>query len=214
MDQHTRDRLEADWLGLLHAFGVSEGEARRGFVELAAAYSAADRVYHNLDHVRAVLDAVDGLADMARDAAAVRLAAWYHDAVCDSRAADNEERSAALAVERCAGWGLPGPTVDAVVRLIRATKTHQSDPGDVDAAILLDADLAILGAGEHEYDRYAASIRREYAWVPEDDYRRGRARVLEGFLRRERLFGLERMHRRLDDAARRNLRREIAALGA
>lgn len=212
MDQDARDRLAADWIGLLH--GLGEDEARRGFDELAAAYSAPGRFYHNLDHVRAVLDTVDGLADLARDVAAVRLAAWYHDAVYDSRAGDNEERSAALAAERCAGWGLPAPTVETVVRLIRATKTHQADPADVDGSILLDADLAILGAGEDEYDRYAAAIRREYAWVPEDDYRRGRVRVLEGFLRRDRLFQLERMHQRLDAPARRNLRREIAALGA
>jgi predicted metal-dependent HD superfamily phosphohydrolase len=60
----------------------------------------------------------------------------------------------------------------------------------------------------------ARAIRQEYAWVAEDDYRRGRASVLHGFLGRARLFRLERTHERLDVAARRNLRNELAVLGA
>ena len=85
-------------------------------------------------------------------------------------------------------------------------------PGVNGETILLDADLAILGADPDEYARYARAIRQEYAWVPEADYRRGRTTVLQGFLVRARIFRLDRIHERLDAAARRNLRDELAAL--
>jgi predicted metal-dependent HD superfamily phosphohydrolase len=208
-----RDALIHDWLHLLAGFGVPEAEARRGFQELALAYSEPGRFYHNLDHIRAVLDTINSLSDLTPHPETVRLAAWFHDAVHDSRSGDNEERSAALAEARCAAWGIAGPTVQTVVRLILATKTHQADPEDTDAQVLLDADLAILGSAEETYARYAAAIRREYLWVPEEEYRRGRVRVLRTFLQRERIFRLDRMHGQLDVLARRNLSREIEDLG-
>jgi len=202
------------WVDLLSPYSVPETALWHGFEELVEAYGGPGRFYHNLDHIIAVLDTIGQLADLARDLSAVRLAAWYHDAVYDSRASDNEERSAALATERCVSWGVPAETVETVRRLILATKTHQAVADDIDCHILLDADLAILGAGKDDYDRYARAIRQEYAWVPEDDYRRGRANVLRGFLDRGRIFRLDRMHDRLDTAARDNLRNELAALGA
>src|SRR5947209_4025145 len=84
--------------------------------------------------------------------------------------------------------GADAPLLDEVARLVLLTKTHATGPDDRSGQALLDADLAVLGADPADYDRYAADIRREYAWVPEDAYRDGRRRVLEGFLRRPRLF--------------------------
>jgi predicted metal-dependent HD superfamily phosphohydrolase len=76
--------------------------------------------------------------------------------------------------------------------------------------VLLDADLAILGASEIDYQAYAVSIRREYAWVPEPEYRKGRRQVLERFLTRPRIFHFL---SHLEEPARRNLVAEIARLG-
>jgi predicted metal-dependent HD superfamily phosphohydrolase len=214
MNQQERDALQSAWLRLLGGFGVPEVAARAGFDELAAAYDEPGRFYHNLDHLADVLRTVDGLADLAWDPAAVRLAAWFHDAVYDSRALDNEERSSALAKAHCESWGIPRATIDTVRRLILATKMHPFDPEDRDEAVLLDADLAIFGAGQERYNAYARAIRQEYQWVPEEDYRQGRLRILRSFLQRERIYRLDRMQQAYEAAARENLSREMAALGA
>ena len=79
---------------------------------------------------------------------------------------------------------------------------------------LLDADLAILGAASDEYDRYAAAIRREYAWVDENAYRAGRSQVLQGFLHRPCIFHTADWAARAENPARCNLQREIDALAA
>ena len=59
---------------------------------------------------------------------------------------------------------------------------------------------------------YARTIRQEYAWVSEADYRVGRRRVLERSLARPRLYLTEALFSTLEQPARDNLRREIESL--
>jgi predicted metal-dependent HD superfamily phosphohydrolase len=153
-----------------------------------------------------VLATVEKRAHHAKNPNAVRLAAWLHDVIYDTRASDNEERSAQYAQQLCAELSIPEGAL--VASLIRKTKTH--DPGeDLDAQILIDADLAILGASEPIYRHYSDQIRREYAWVPDADYRQGRRRVLESFLSRPRIFHVLRQS---EKPARQNITAEIGRL--
>jgi predicted metal-dependent HD superfamily phosphohydrolase len=205
--------LEARWTGLLTGLGCSPEAAGRAFADLAAAYSSPGRHYHTLDHVRDVLDTTIALWGAAAPSALL-LAAWLHDVIYDTHAADNEQRSADHARELLRPLDPPAALLDETARLILLTKGHRAVAGDRAGQVLLDADLAVLGADEAAYDRYAAAIRREYAWVPEEQYRAGRTRVLEDFLRRPRIYHTEGMSARAEAAARRNLAREVAALRA
>jgi predicted metal-dependent HD superfamily phosphohydrolase len=153
-----------------------------------------------------VLETVECLGSYARNLHGVKLAAWLHDVIYDSRASDNEERSAKYAVQLCEKLSIPESHL--VAALVLKTKTHDAGE-DPDAQVLIDADLAIFGAGESAYCAYASQIRQEYAWVPEPNYRRGRRQVLERFLARPRIF-LCLAH--LEDPARRNIASEISQL--
>ena len=133
----------------------------------------------------------------------VKLAALLHDVIYDSKASDNEERSAVYAERLCEELAIPVGKL--VADLIRKTKTHDAGE-DADAQVLLDADLAILGASEMKYQSYAENIRREYAWVPEPDYRKGRRQILEKFLTRPKIYHFL---SQLEQPARRNLADEI-----
>ncbi|MEU9889429.1 metal-dependent phosphohydrolase [Sphaerisporangium sp. NPDC051011] len=194
--------------------------------ELIARWSEPHRRYHTLDHLRAVLAAIEPLAFLARDPAAVRLAAWFHDAVYDGRPGWDEERSAQLAHSRLSRlspmiWrgqksaharaGGAG-SIGTVVRLVRLTAGHDPAPGDRDGEVLCDADLAVLaGPG---YDAYARAVREEYRHVPDDAFRAGRARVLENLLAMPVLYRTEPARDLWESAARRNVRTELAALTA
>ncbi len=59
---------------------------------------------------------------------------------------------------------------------------HDCTPSGTDAALLVDVDLAILGAAPLRFSEYERQIREEYSWVPFDDYRTARARILAAFL--------------------------------
>jgi predicted metal-dependent HD superfamily phosphohydrolase len=158
------------------------------------------------------LAAVESLRCLAQNFAAVQLAAWLHDVVYETQAEENEEQSAAYAGRLLQRLALPAEVIATCQRLILTTKGHRAGP-DPDSPILLDADLAILGAAEPDYARYARAIRQEYAWVPEEQYRHGRTRVLQGFLQRGRIYLTEPMFQALEARARANVTREIQSLG-
>jgi predicted metal-dependent HD superfamily phosphohydrolase len=200
------------WQTLLPGIAQGSDAGRQSFLDLTHRYSGAERFYHNLQHLTQVLDLIDQLASFAVDLPAVRLAAWFHDAVYDSRASDNEEKSAELAVGVLKDLSIPPATLTTVERLILCTKRHQADPDDWDAHLLLDADLAILGAEVPEYQLYASAIRQEYSWVAEADYRIGRARVLRHFLQRPAIYFTKSMIESREVEARSNLQREILML--
>ena len=194
------------WTNLLRAWSVPASLADLAFEEISRHYASPGRFYHTLDHIRDVVDRVETHAAHTRNLNAVKLAAWLHDVIYDSRASDNEELSAAYAQELCKKLSIPdGPLV---ASLILKTKTHDAG-NDPDAQVLTDADLAILGTSDWAYRDYADKIRQEYAWVPENDYRLGRTRALQRFLARPKIFHLL---EDLEEPARRNTMAEITRL--
>jgi predicted metal-dependent HD superfamily phosphohydrolase len=181
--------------------------------ELLRRYAEPHRRYHTTEHLAEVLDHVDELAGEADDAGAVRLAAWFHDAVYDPTRGDNEERSAVLAERMLADTDLPAATVAEVARLVRLTTTHDPAEGDRDGAVLCDADLAILAAVPERYAAYAAAVREEYAAVPDEAFRAGRAEILRNLLGLPALFRTAYGRERWEAAARHNLQIELMLLG-
>jgi predicted metal-dependent HD superfamily phosphohydrolase len=182
--------------------------------ELDGRYGEAHRRYHTREHLTAVLDLVDELAGDAADPGVVRLAAWFHDAVYDPERADNEERSARLAARMLADTDLPDADVREVVRLVELTTTHAPDEDDANGQVLCDADLAVLGAEPGEYAAYAAAVREEYAFVPDELFNAGRAEVLNGLLALPRLFHTPTAQDRYEERARTNIRTELLLLNA
>ncbi len=191
---------------------------RRLQAELTERYRGADRHYHGLSHIEALLRLLDECRAALADPEAVAAAIWFHDAIYDSRAGDNEERSAALARDRLAGRADPD-RLSRIVAMIEATATHVApvleDPGaTLDAALFLDMDLAILGAPPAEYDRYEAAVRREFGWLGDSAWRGGRTAALRSFLDRERIFHTDAFGRRFEAQARSNISRSLASLRA
>lgn len=182
---------------------------------LLAAHRQPHRRYHNATHVMWVLRHIAALVaagEPVTDVAAVQLAAMYHDVVYDPQATDNESRSAALAAAAAADLGWPAARATAVAQLVRATAAHVADGPD--DALLIDADLAILGASPAEYTAYVHGVRTEYAHVPDAAWRTGRAQVLHRFLDRPRLFLTDTMQHERGARARANLAAELATLSA
>lgn len=180
--------------------------------DLLRRWSEPRRRYHTTAHLAAVLDHVDALRAHAGDLAAVRLAAWFHDAVYLPERSENEERSARLAVRALTEAGVPEARTAEVARLVRLTVTHAPGPDDRDGAVLCDADLAILAAPPEAYTEYAARVREEYAFVPDEAFRAGRADILRQLLALPRLFSTPHGSEAWEDLARRNLRAELDLL--
>ena len=185
---------------------AAQGEA------LIARWSEPHRRYHDLAHLIDVLDGVDTLAGHARHAEVVRAAAWFHDAVYAGRPGQDERDSALLAVSVLRGLGAPDPIVDDVARLVLLTIGHRPADGDTDGEVLCDADLAVLASGPDRYRRYADAVRAEYAHVPDEAFRTGRAAVLRGLLEPRWLYRTPTARERWETAARANVAAELRLL--
>jgi predicted metal-dependent HD superfamily phosphohydrolase len=209
---HDRSELAERWLTTLPA-GSDLTAAQRVGEDLLTRWAEPHRRYHDLAHLGAVLSIVDANGTLADDLAAVRLAAWFHDAVYDPAGTGNEEASARLAERELSNLYVPAATVHEVVRLIQLTAGHAVGAGDRNGALLADADLAILAAEPAAYDRYALAVRREYAHVPDSLYRVGRCTVLQGLLDLPELYRIVPARTEWTERARQNLRHEIAVLG-
>ena len=214
MPDDPRPGLRTAWLRLLHTAGVTDQtEAVAAQADaLIDRWSGPTRHYHDLRHLQSVLDALDRLTAPRHTPVEVALAAWFHDAVYEGSAGSDEEASAVLAERVLADLGAPPDVVADVARLIRLTTDHVVAADDETGALLIDADLSILGADEATYRRYAADVRAEYAHLDEATFTRGRADVLRRLLAHQPLFRTRRGHELWQDAAQRNLTAELARL--
>jgi predicted metal-dependent HD superfamily phosphohydrolase len=211
MEHVTGANLDQRWRPLAPVGGDEEQWAALGRW-LLGRYADPGRRYHDVRHLSAVLTAIDVLADEAADLRAVRLAAWFHDAVYSPRAADNEEQSALLAESELARFGVEPDVVAEVGRLVRLTGPHAPAAGDANGAVLSDADLAILASPPNAYAAYMAAVREEYADVPLPRFRAGRAEILRKLMALPRLYATEAGAARWEEAARSNVAAELAAL--
>lgn len=204
---------QATFLQQWQKLGAERAAGRAAFSELEQLYGEQGRFYHNLEHVERSLYELERSEVEAMDRLLLAMAIWYHDAVYDVRAKDNELQSALLAKGRLLDGGVEGERAAAVYRLIMAT-CHgvPAAPPAADEALLLDIDLAILGQSEEIYDRYEQAIRLEYSHVELESYRKGRGKVLQSFLNRESIYLTADFRQRYEEPARQNLKRALVLL--
>jgi predicted metal-dependent HD superfamily phosphohydrolase len=200
------------WLALCAAAGLRRTPVD-WYARLTAAWSESHRHYHDRRHLAECLAEFDAARPLARKPAAVEFALWFHDAVYDPKAGDNEEKSAALARECLDGAGADPDLAGDVARLVMATKSHQTD-GDADAALVVDVDLSILGKDEKRFAGYETQIREEYSWVSQPVFASRRAEILERFLARPQIFVTGRFFELYERQARHNLKSSLAKLRA
>lgn len=200
--------LQKRWLKLAAAVGFEDDGL---FDDIIARYSEPHRQYHTVEHLAAVLRHIDKLIKVegVTNPKALQLAGWFHDAVHELASPTNEADSAALARAELSKRGVSDALCDRVAALVEMTGHDKPPSGDIQAAVLLDADLAILAAPVEVYDAYVAAIRDEYAFVPDEVFRRGRAVVLRQLME-GKIFNTKSMST-LEPAARKNLERELEA---
>ena len=199
----------ASWREAWHAIGLEEPV---GLLEsLIARYEEPHRAYHNLRHIEECFEALLPASHLAGRLAETHLALWFHDAVYDPHAGDNERASADLARQNIMTAGGDDSLSGRIETLILATR-HGEPADDPDARLVSDVDLAILAAPAGRFDEYQEQIRQEYSFMPHEDFQRRRREILEGFLARPAIYQTEWFAFRFEKAARANLARELGVI--
>ncbi|HDD72731.1 MAG TPA: pantetheine-phosphate adenylyltransferase [Candidatus Aenigmarchaeota archaeon] len=200
--------LEKRWNLLWKKIGA-KGSPGDVYEELVNLY--AERAYHNLVHITHCLRELDDVMGFVDNPEQVETALWYHDAVYDTHRIDNEEKSVELAIKRLSKAGLNKEFIDGIAGLILATK-HKEIPAENDSRYIVDIDLAILGKPEEEFERYERDIRHEYSWLPEEEFRLERYRVLRGFLERPAIYSTDFFREKYESQARKNIEKALKRL--
>lgn len=202
-DQHLRAGWEQAWRALRMAPPAGE------FERIAAMYRAREG-YHSLPHLVHVIGVWKEHFEHFAYPGEAGIALFFHDAIYVPGRSDNEARSAELANDALMKAGADGNARSRVRDLVLATR-HSAEPLEDDARLVVDIDLSILAAEESRYAEYVDGVRREYSRVPRFLFDRGRRKLLEDFLARERIF-LTPYFAPLERRARENLRRELVSL--
>jgi predicted metal-dependent HD superfamily phosphohydrolase len=205
-----RSRHAPAWTLLWQAFGAPVPE---GLLEaLLAHYAEPHRHYHTQAHLDACLAHFGRVRAQADRPHEVEMALWFHDAIYAIGAPDNEQRSADWARSALLQAGARPDAADRVAALVMVTR-HDCAPATTDQALLLDADLSILGQRPAVFDAYERQVRTENGAVPEDFFRRRRQGILQQFLDRPRIYHSAPFFEAFEAQARANLARSIRQLG-
>ena len=193
-----------------------EAEAR----DLISRWNAKGRILHNTRHLIKTLARIDEIASTAHDPEVLRVALWYQGAVLNrsfdvfQRGTDSDEQEfSALyhARSRMETLGLNEDVISRIQELMMALFTHRADPSDMDAQVLIDADLGMLAASPQDFKRFRESLREECPDLCDTDYVRARRLAIKKILAREQIF-----HSPLalawEETARANLEAESAKL--
>ena len=195
--------LSSSWNRCWTSLGAS-GDGLALLQRLVSAYEESQRKYHTIQHLAECLSLLERNLDLAMEPAEVEISLWFHDAIYNVKATDNEARSAQWAGSELERAGVTPERIDRVKQHILATR-HSALPEGQDQRLLVDIDLSILGAPRPRFEQYEAQVREEYSWVPGFLFRRKRRSILQEFLARSPIYNTPRLQGMLELQARENL---------
>ncbi len=178
-------------------------------IELTRHYLEPHRRYHNLAHIAHMLQgAMQAAESMGQKLTDEQIfAIWFHDAIYDPRASDNEEKSAELAVKLLTAEGWPRERIETVRKIVLDTKHHE--PHLEPSKAVIDADLQTLALPWEGYNKIGQLIRQEYTHVSDADWKKGRSGFFQVWLDRKQIYYTP-WGAKLEKQARENLARTIA----
>lgn len=203
--------LTDTFLQLVNKYSKDKELATNLWLEIFTKYSDSKRQYHTIDHLEAIIVDLTEVKDKIEDWDTTLLAVFYHDIIYKASSSTNEGDSAKLAMQKLSEIGYPAEKIAKCANLILATKLHELSE-DNDTNYLIDTDLAILGRGQYEYQKYTEQIREEYSIYPDFMYNNGRKKALQHFLQMDAIYKTEYFSKKYEKQARLNINNELEAL--
>ncbi len=197
-----------------HYVGKNE-HSQNIYDALIERYDEQHRAYHNVGHLVELFEYFYKHKDNFKDPRTVALALFYHDIIYDVSHKDNEARSALMVLKDLPALGFNVNFCERVANLVTMTASHICDENDMDAALMLDMDMAVLGLPNPDYKRYARAIEKEYkSYYPTTFYQQGRIQFLNIYRKKERFFMTDIFENRYGAEALANIKAEYRALQA
>jgi len=201
--------LQQRYTELLLKSGFPAEDIQKHWTDLEKSYSQKSRHYHNLSHLKEMIECFNTYNSKLHYPNEVLFAIFYHDYIYNSTKKDNELKSAEFAVKILKN----NQNLDKkrIFDMILATKDHQCNDNQ-DEKWLIDFDLKILAKDWDDYKIYFQQIRKEYSIYPDFLYNPGRKKALEHFLEHDFIFQTEEFRSQYETKARTNIQKEIELL--
>lgn len=178
------------------------------------------RSVHNSRYLASLITHIDELSDTCHNASVLRVVAWYlgavepvsvylDDVVFARRIADCQAYLSESATE----LGVPAGTVERLKELVSLALHHTTSLSELDGAVLIDADLAVLAGTPQEYKQFRQQIRLEHSELSDFEYQVARRRFIKCLLQRKILFKSP-VGAHWEPTARQNLEAELENLNA
>lgn len=218
MSSVAASRVTTEFNALAQSLGMLPDQSSKWLTRLHTQLCEPHRAYHTHYHLYEMFKQADGHDLSPANVQFMRAFILFHDYFYETtpleRYAENEKRSADIAIAFLTEAGADAAFITRVSEAIIASKTHEIDvKRDPVAALALDIDMAILAAGPGRYITYLRQVREEFKVYSDDMfYNARRNQFLEPTLKKTRIFKTDNMHARYDKAARRNMRLEIQSI--
>jgi predicted metal-dependent HD superfamily phosphohydrolase len=203
--------LKEKFYKVIGHYTSNSSEITERWNELTEKYTEPFRKYHNFNHLWELFRYFDTYENELEFPNEVAYAIFYHDIIYSIWSKKNELNSAELATEYLLYTDLGDRVITRVFNLIMVTKDH-SPTKNRDDKWMIDFDLAILGQPWDVYYKYTQQIREEYASIPDFIYRRGRKKVLNHFLNKNKIYHTDTFYNLFELDARQNLKKELKLL--
>ena len=198
-----RETLSASrWMELASRLRIAD--PMRTFKWLDARYAERARKYHTARHINECLAILGRAKHPEAPNPLLEYALWFHDAIYSTFSRQNEERSADRAAAVLARSGAQTADIELTRSLILATR-HAVMPAGAPQELVVDVDLAILGADADRFREFELQIRAEYWWVPTTLYRKQRIAVLRSFAMRQSIYSTHEFREHYERIARNNI---------
>ncbi len=193
-------------------FADAEGEGPATiYVDLVRRYSEPHRRYHTCDHIAHCLKQFDLAADLMDNCDAVEMGLWFHDAIYEPGAADNELESAQLFEEITNDQ--QSLLKQSVYDLIMVTK-HPEHPKCLDEKFMVDIDLSSFALPWGVFIQDSQAVREEFSHLPDERFFAGHLKFLNSLVRRPTFFFTDFFQTRYEAIARKNIARYMKDLDA
>ena len=174
---------------------------------LSVLYAQSHRHYHNIVHIQNCLSELEAykkselkLEHTPAELDCIEKAIWYHDAIYNPYSSENEYNSAQLFLAehgRTKETSWVAKTINTtaehtrtLVGLLAVAQQQESTPWARIAAVVMDIDLASLGAPWDEFSENTRLIRKEYHRTSDSQFIAGRIAFMQTMLQRFKATGV------------------------
>ncbi len=199
---HDTNRFQSLWCHCLVDSTIDEGEVT--FQQLTSSYSEPHRYYHTLDHIEHCLSLFDKISSKLQNPEALELAIWYHDVVYRPGAENNEQLSADQFMQTTKSR-FHDSLRDTVYQHIMATLHLDSKMSHADTKYMVDIDLSSFGLPWPEFVRDSDNLRREMAYLSDDEYYQRQSTFQQALIDRPRFFKSDYFYQNYEAQAAKNL---------